>query len=142
MTKLQEYVLAHAVRGACQCGHCIDASPNPEQHQPTGHTADLIFFKVSARKEADAETFKTLVRENKQGAFCEVDVLDGQEHNYIELGGWIGDQSLALMLMGLGTVLGVWKLLTPITLMGQNAPLDLVQQMAGAGFVIVQAPKN
>ena len=139
MNKLQEYVMAHAERGACKCGRCADAPPNPEQHQPAGHTADMIFFEVSARNGADAETLKTLLRENKHGSFCDVDVLDGKEHNYMELGGWIGDQGMALMLMGLGAVLGVWNLLTPKTMMGKDAPADLVNQMAGQGFVAVQA---
>jgi hypothetical protein len=52
----------------------------------------MVFFEVSARNGADAETFKALLRENKRGAFCDVDVLDGEEHSYIELGGWIGDK--------------------------------------------------
>jgi hypothetical protein len=137
--EIREYVMAHAERGACKCGRCFDAPPNPEQHQPFDHTADLVFFEVSARAGADAETLKTLVRENKQGEFCEVDVLDGQEHSYIELGGWIGDQGMALMLMGLGAVLGIWNLLTPKTLLGKDAPADLVNKMAGQGFLSVQA---
>lgn len=139
MKNLHDYVNQYAERGACKCGRCADAPPNPEQHQPTGHTADVIFFEVSAREGADAETLKRLVRENKAGDYGDVDVLDGKEHNYLELGGWIGDQGLALTLMGLGAVLGVWKLFTPKTLLGKDGPDDLVQQMAGQGFVSVQA---
>ena len=59
--EIREYVMAHAERGACKCGRCFDAPPNPEQHQPFDHTADLVFFEVSARAGADAETLKTLV---------------------------------------------------------------------------------
>ena len=139
MNKLREYVETYAVRGACTCGQCADALPNPEQHQPTGHTADMIFFKVSARFGADAETFKALLRENKRGEYCTVDMLDGKEHNYIEVGGWLGDQGMALMLMGLGVILGVWNLLTPKTLMGDSVPDDLVKMVAGQGFIAVMA---
>jgi hypothetical protein len=32
--EIREYVMAHAERGACKCGRCFDAPPNPEQHQP------------------------------------------------------------------------------------------------------------
>ena len=102
MTNLRDYVIKYANRGACKCGRCADAPPNPEEHQPKGHTADMVFFEVSANPGADAETLKQLVSENKEGSFGDVDVLDGNEHSYLELGGWIGDQGLALMLMGLG----------------------------------------
>ncbi len=139
MNKLREYVMAYAERGACKCGRRLDAPSKPEQHQPAGHTADVIFFEVSARPGADVETFKTLLRESRQGEFGDVDVLDGQEHNYLELGGWIGDQGMALLLMGFGAVLGVWNLITPKSLMGKDAPKELVNQMAGGGFVVVQA---
>lgn len=142
MKTLQDYVMANAERGACKCGKCADAPPNPEQHQPAGHTADLVFFEVSARNGADAETLKRLVRENRQGEHCDVDVLDGKEHSYLELGGWIGDQGMALTLMGLGSVLGVWKLLTPKTVLGDLIPKALQMQMAGQGYVSVQAAKS
>lgn len=138
MQKLRDYVTTFAARGACKCGRCADAPANPEQHQPAGHTADVVFFEVSAHDGADAHILRELVRANKQGDYGDVDVLDGKEHNYLELGGWIGDQGLALTLMGLGAVLGIWKLWTPKALLGKDAPEDLVKQMAGQGFVSVQ----
>lgn len=127
--KLYEYVQEHAIRGACQCGKCFDAVANPEQHQPSDHTADLVFFKVAA-KDADAPTFKALVAEEFPHW------LDGKEHSYLETGADIGDQGAALMAMGLGSVLGVWKLLTPAML---HIPADLQMQMAGAGMVSIQS---
>ena len=72
----------------------------------------------------------------KDGEFCSVDVFDGQEHGYMELGGWIGDQGLAMMLMGLGAVLGLWRLTTPKML---GLPNDLVMLMAGAGMITIQS---
>ena len=137
MTKLAEYVMQHAECGACLCGRCVDAPLDTQSKQPIGHTADLIFFKVCASDGATPEALLALVKEHK-GEYGEVNVLDGKEHNYLELGGWIGDQGLALMLMGLGTVLGVWNLLTPRTLLGKFMTDDLAMQMAGSGMVAVQ----
>jgi hypothetical protein len=111
MQELIDYIVTYAERGACQCGKCIDAPANPELHQPNGHTADVGFFKVKARDGADAEKLKQLIKANKQGEFCEADPFDGAPHSFIELGAWLGDQGLALMLMGLGAVLGLWRAL-------------------------------
>jgi hypothetical protein len=138
MKELIEYVMKYAVRGACQCGKCIDAPENPEQHQPGGHTADLIFFKVSVKDGASSEELAKLVRANVKGSFGDVDLFDGEEHNYMELGGWIGDQGLAMMLMGLGTTLGMWTLMTPRTMLPAGTPDDLVQMMAGQGMIAVK----
>ena len=125
---LHEFVAKHAVRGACQCGKCFDAPPNPETQQPAGHTADLTFFKVAAQGEPDPAEFKRLVEaENPHW-------LDGKEHSYLETGGDMGDQGIALMTMGLGDVLGVWKVLSPATLGIDGA---LAQQMAGMGMVSI-----
>lgn len=135
---LAEYVRQHARRGTCRCGRCFDRPG--EDKQPQGHTADVVFFAVSAH-EADAETLRQLVSGSKHGEFCEIDLLDGEEHNYTELGAWIGDQGLALMLMGLGTVLGLWKLLTPKTMFPAGIPDDLIQQMAEMGMVAVMSEK-
>src|SRR5882672_12293270 len=120
---LYDYVQQHAVRGACQCGKCCDAPEHPERYQPGGHTADLVFFKVAA-KDANADDFKALV----QAEFPHW--LDGKEHSYLETGGDIGDQGAALMAMGLGAVLGTWKLHTPAML---PFPPELQMQMAGQG---------
>ena len=136
MKELVDYIIKFAERGPCQCGKCSDAVPNPETKQPAGHTADLVFFKVSAKPGADAETLKRLVRENKAGAYADVDLFDGVEHGYRELGGWIGDQGLALTLMGLGNVLGLWELLTPSKL---PIPPELRLRMAESGMLSVIA---
>lgn len=136
MQELIDYIIKFAERGPCQCGKCCDAVPNPETKQPGGHTADLVFFKVSAKPGVDVATLARLVRENKAGAYGDVDLFDGAEHGYMELGGWIGDQGLALTLMGLGSVLGLWELLTPSKL---PIPRELQLQMAGTGMLSVIA---
>ena len=131
---LIEFIQTHATRGECGCGKCIDRGDRPD---PTGHVADTFFFKVAAVKDPDPATFRRLTAEHR-GEFCAVNPLDGKEHNYMELGGWIGDQGLALMYMGLGNLLGAFDLLTP-HLLGDAVPAELKQQMAGMGMVSVIA---
>ena len=135
---LREYIINNCVRGACTCGKCADAPLNPENYQPSGHTADLVFFKVSAKPDANADTLRKLVMEHK-GEFCECNLFDGREHSYMEIGGWIGDQGLAMMLMGLGQLLGLWNLLTPRIVLGNDLSDDLVKELAGSGFVCIKA---
>lgn len=128
---LSEYVKQHAIRGTCTCGKCID-HPGVD-NQPTGHTADMVFFQV-ANNGGDADKLYKLVTKAKEGVFCNVDLFDREEHSYLELGEWIGDQGLALLLMGLGTVLGVWDLMTPKTF---GMPEPVVLQMAEMGLVTI-----
>ena len=141
MQNLRDYVMENSIRGACMCGKCIDAPKNPEQLQPEGHTAEMIFFKVAAGPKADKDTLKMLVESNTKGECGDMDLFDGKEHNYMEIGGWIGDQGLALMLMGLGTILGLWKLLTPVTMLHFKPDDPMTVQMAGMGLLHIQAVK-
>lgn len=134
-----QYVLDHSARGKCRCGRCIQLdTPGLD---PTGHTVDLVFFPVAAVGEPTADEFRRLTAEHV-GDFVQVNPLDGEEHSYIELGGWIGDQGLAMQYMGLGTILGVFTLLTPYTVLGLAESSPLAMQAAGAGYVSVQAKKG
>lgn len=128
---LAEYVQSHTQKGACTCGRCIDAPTNPEDHQPKGHTADVMFFKIAMLNKPHAETFKALV--NEQFPHW----LDGEEHSYIEMGADIGDQGIALVTMGLGYLLGVWQLFTPALM--PFLPKDMQMKMAGMGMVTIKA---
>jgi hypothetical protein len=136
--RLSEYVLAHTIRGECKCGRCIDVGTTPD---PTGpHTIDLTFFKVALPPEQPAlvvADFRQLIAEHI-GVFTPVDVFDGKEHNFMELGGWLGDQGLALQFMGLGVLLGVFELWSPDTVL-PDMPPDLKQQMAALGMVAIVA---
>ncbi len=129
--ELIDYVQSHSVRGTCRCGQCVDHSG--VDIQPNGHTADLVFFQV-ASNGGDPEKLKALVNAVEDATFP-VNLFDGQEHGYIEIGGWIGDQGLAMMLMGLGSVLGLWRLITPKML---GLPDAMAMQMAGMGMVVIQ----
>ena len=129
---LVEYVKEHAIRGACTCGLCADAPPNPEKHQPENHTADVVFFKVAKANEPDADTFRSLV-ESEHPHW-----LDGEEHGYIEMGAEMDDQGVALVTMALGSLLGVWELLTPKNLL-PSLPEDQQMKLAGLGMVTIKA---
>ncbi len=127
MGNLSDYVQKHSLRGACTCGQCVDAPENPDEHQPGGHTVDLTFFKVAARGGNKDEFIALVKKEFPQ-------YLDRAEHSYLQVGGDMGDQGLALMLIGLGDVLGAWKALSPDTLMPFIED-DMKKQMAGMGMV-------
>lgn len=114
----------------------LDAHAHPVA-EASADTVDLVFFKLQP-KGGDAATLKALMSDHP-GEFCDVDPFDGQEHSYLELGGWLGSQDYALRLMGLGTALGLWKLLSPYTVLGPNTPPELAQMMAGQGLLSVMA---
>jgi hypothetical protein len=78
-----------------------------------------------------------LTREHR-GEFGPCDPLDGREHSYLELGGWIGDQGRALQYMALGSLLGVFDLLTPRSVIGPTIDEQLAMKLAGAGYVTVK----
>lgn len=137
MSELTNWIRTNVVRGACQCGKCIDAGPEPEKRQPEGHTADLIFFKVALKDGARTKELKEILKTHR-GVFNEADIFDGQEHSYLELGGWAGDQGMALMLMGAGSLMGLWKLMTPRTILGDDCDDATVKNMAGSGYVTIR----
>ncbi len=54
--------------------------------------------------------------------------------SYIELGAWIGDQGLALRLIGLGAYARRWEVISPATLGFEPGPE--ADELAGGGFVM------
>jgi hypothetical protein len=130
---LIDYICTHTGRGECRCGECFDRGTSPD---PTGHVADLVFFSVSAEGSPTAPEFIGLTKAHV-GVHCRLDPLDGKEHNYVQLGGWLGDQQSALRYMGLGALLGVFDLLTPKNLIpGMDAAMTM--ELAGRGMVAVK----
>ncbi len=122
------------IRGACTCGRCADAVAGSASHQPTGHTADLIFFKVALKPDADLEKIKAEFLDALENAW-----QGGNEHSYLEIGAEVGDQGLALMTMGLGKILGVWQLLTPRSVLGDAITEEMAQRLAGQGMVTIMS---
>lgn len=135
--KLINYVLAHSERGACRCGKCFDATPGDPQ--PIGHTVDMYFFDVRIINVPTPRGLTEAIEAHK-GSFNEMDPFDGEEHGYIEVGGWLGDQGIALQFMGLGALLGMWKVLQPRNMI-PGLPKDLMDDLAGKGLVVIQAPR-
>lgn len=103
-------------------------------------TTTTEFFDVDYSDGVDAEVFRALVENARDGVFARnVDLFDGTERNYLLLGGWIGDQGLALRLMALGSHLELWQLLTPTSMLPADTCQELKQQMAGMGMVSIAA---
>jgi hypothetical protein len=119
MKELHRFILAHAVR------------------DQGGAVADMIFFKVGMVGNPTPEEFRSLTKEFR-GESIQCNPLDGNEHNYIELGQWLGDQGMALMYMGLGSILGIFQLLTPKTMLGNAVDDATAMKMAGVGYVAIQ----
>lgn len=135
---LGEYVEKFTERGECQCRKCVDKGGKTRL---AGHTADLMFFEVAMKEGATAEEFTRLTKEH-EGKYGPCDPFDGKEHGYLELGGWIGDQALALRFMGLGHLLRVFDLLTPRTMLSKEFADEMGMEMAGKGMVTVQLMKE
>lgn len=130
---LVAFVHRYAIRGSCRCGTCADAKAGPEQlDMLKDHVVDLTFFKVSADEEAKADEMRELVKAEA------LEYLDGREHSYLEVGADVDDQGTALMLIGLGHVLGVWKALCPETLM-PFLDAETKNMMASRGMISLQA---
>lgn len=102
---------------------------------------DVYFFVVQAAPGASGQVLRDLIRKH-QGEFCAVDLFDGEEHSYIEVGGWLGSQEVALGLIGLGTELELWKLLSPRTMLSRKVPAELEERLAGQGYISLQAYKE
>lgn len=145
---LYNYVVDHTDRSACRCGKCIDAPP-PEAEKTVDighnlkHTVNMYFFDVSARNDPTVEEF-TKFTESHKGDFVDINPLDGKEHNYMEIGAWIGDQGVAMQYMALGELLGLWRIMTPAVILNLDDPTqkNLADQMAGMGMIsILPNPK-
>ena len=103
-----EFVNTYSERGDCVCGRCLDAPEAPQQ--PTGHTVDVSFFKVALKQPpVSVDLFRSALKAHEP-AFASCDPFDGQPHDFIELGRWVGDQGTALQLMAMGALLGLWNL--------------------------------
>lgn len=137
MKPLRDFVIQHTDRNACRCGQCIDFS---EDKKLDGHTCNVFFFNVCLKDNPDPARFRELIEANPAGDFCELNPFDGKEHSYIEIGGWIGDQGLALQFMGLGELLGLWGVMHPGKIMPADHPL--AKEMAGAGMVSLMPKGN
>jgi hypothetical protein len=121
IAKLREFVINHTVKVTLGAGD-----------------VDIEFFGVKVIEEPSKEELLELVTNSKEGEFgTSFDLFDGEEHSYLNLGGWIGDQGLAMQLMALGKYLAIWDLMTPTTMLPMM-PLELRQKMAGSGMITIK----
>jgi len=70
-----------------------------------------------------------------RGAFQDFTIDElAQGLSYIHLGGWVGDQREAIILMAIGVHHGAWSIMTPETL-GIDNNSEEGKQMMGGGFI-------
>ena len=124
----------------------ISSALSETKDVPPSDIVDTMMFKV-AFKPADKINKDEFIKISKsiEGEFNKVDVFDGQEHGYMELGGWIGDQRDALIFMALGAHLGVFELRTPASMLSQLSETEegraTQRQMAGMGMISIVEKK-
>lgn len=105
--------------------------PHADEADKKFESVDVWFIKVGVDK-GKAEGYRDEV----------IQILDQWPNDrlrsgisYIEIGGELGSQDLALMLMALGKVLGFWSIASPLIFGGEpgDAKSD---ELAGNGFVM------
>lgn len=99
--------------------------------------ADVHFFGVRLVSRPCPIKLTQLIEKNNKGDFATVNLFDENEHGYIELGAWIGSQEIALRLMGMGKLLGLWSLMTPGSEMPFLSP-EMQDEAAGQGLITIQ----
>jgi len=131
MQPLIDYIESKTERGECQCGKCIDKMPDREAPK---HSVDVHFYWVSAKGAPTKDELLALLVAH----YPKMERLKGGP-SYIEIGGELGSQELALRLIGLGELVGLWKAITPKVLRMEG---PLADQMAGSGFVMAGGLKD
>lgn len=104
----------------------IFAMPSINEAKPHLEQVDMHFIVVGVDK-AKAEVYRQDIID-----YAKVNI--DHEMSYIELGGIIGDQGMALCFMALGQALGLWNVLTPKTFGFEGG---LADQMAGMGYITI-----
>lgn len=113
----------------------IDAMP-PLPEDPERHTLIDVHFFVADIHGVEGETKKRLGE--LLARYPEPERLAAGP-SYIELGGVLGDQGQALLLLALGQACGFWDVITPETL---GVSGDRANEMAGSGFVMCSGFKE
>jgi hypothetical protein len=116
----------------------IRANSGAVENLPFAHV-DMVFMIVGVNTAASPVAMRALIEQSRSGEFCNCDPLDGAEHNFMELGGWLGDQGLALQFMALGFGIGMWELLTPRRLLGSTITNEVARGLAGRGMIAIVA---
>lgn len=93
---------------------------------------DTIFLPVKLTKYA--EEHRDLLREEFVALVKPFGLLDGVSHGYITWGAALGASRTALIAMGVGDLLGVWDILTPLTA-DPDMPEEQARLLAKRGHV-------
>jgi len=140
MQALVDYIVDHSIRGACNCGQCVPPAKTviPIPPIPAAHSANLVFFPVALNQDSppSMEALVKLIQNNYHGINDSLNPLDGAFHSFFEIGSWIGDQALALRLIGMGTLLNIWTLLTPYSEFPDIDDEEALR-LATNGFIII-----
>lgn len=118
--------------------------PADLNHPEAVTVVDMVFFKVAVNPLATEKSVRQAIAQHQtESAEGYLNLFDGREHSYIEIGAWAEDQGLALKLMALGSALGMWKLLTPKTVLPMlNLSEEDTLRIARRGLVTIQAEKG
>jgi hypothetical protein len=113
----------------------VDAFPTKPE---LAKTVDVHFVTVGFTEEAAAlshREFYDVLLACREGVFANMELSDWVGGpSYIAIGGWIGDQTLALAFMALGELHKLWHVITPATLhITDHLEAD---RLAGAGYVM------
>lgn len=104
-----------------------------------GFDVGFLRFKATEDSTLTAEEFADAIRAAEVGYYgneTPESLVKGP--SYVQLGGWIGDQGLAMAFMALGAHLGLWEIITPKFLGVTDE--EEIQRMMGLGFIMI-APK-
>lgn len=116
--------------------HVTEVMAFPEA-PPDAVRANVHFAEVAPTEgfpEKD-DLVKTVQAAFGQGEFSVMSARDLEDGpSYIALGGWLGSQDLALMLIGAVELAGIAKAITPAIVGATGA---LADQMAGGGLVLL-----
>ncbi len=112
----------------------VFAMPHEDEIDGAVERRDMHFVTVAISKE------RLEVVKDEIEAWCDEhanDLVNGP--SYIALGGILGSQDLALMLMAVGDVLGYWEVITPerLGLEGEAA-----RRAAGIGYIMTTGYKG
>jgi len=105
-------------------------------HEPQEGSVDVGFLHVVQfpLSKVTKEEFVQAIRDAEDGFYQKLTIEELKRGpSYIAIGAWIGDQTLALEFMGLGAILGLWKIVTPAVLGIEG---EAAKQMMGMGFVM------
>lgn len=107
-----------------------------QEHLKDFILVDCHFFKIGVEKdkaENYAEELHTILSKYPQSERL------AAGPSYIEVGGILGSQELALRLFALGEVLGFWKVITPA---GLGLKGEYANHLAGMGMVMITGYKG